>query len=597
MSFPALDNLEPTISEAELVSAASSVGITIPPAQIPAYLKFATAFDSTCIEILSLPPCADPRLAPISTASPRAFVKPSPETNRLNAWSQQADFVASHPKSSRLKGKTVALKGNISVSGAELNNATHAQFFPGGKFHVADVDATVVRRILEAGATIKGVGVCENFCLSALSITAATGPVKNAWDDRRATGGSSSGVATLLSVKDVKEARAKNETHLHGDDGLRDEEGIDMAIGGDQGGSIRVPAHFSGVYGLKPTHGLVPYTGIAGLFSAIDHTGPMTRSIRDAALLLEVIAGADGIDYRQTPWTPLQKNVPRYADLLDEWAIKRRREEGSSASTAAKGLTVGILKEGWAIAGLDDEVAAVTRQAVERFKSLGASVKEVSVPMHMLAGPLWALYNRHGILSNLTNAPTIPLGHPLTPESVLQFFFEYISPINPAISNGLLNAGLLGQKYGPELSRKAQMHVHELTAAFDSVFDLENIDVLVLPVSGKVAPLIPSGVTTQTEQGSNGGTPGTSIHTTLDPLDAASNFVGLTLNTAGFNLTGHPALSMPCGWATPKDGSGPEVTGGKMPVGLQIVGRKWDELGVLKAASLWEIGGKALDEI
>lgn len=605
MSFPSLSTSHPTISEAELLSAASSLNITIPAPQLPTYQRFASGFDAACKEILSLPPYADPRLAPVATTSPRQFIHPAPAANRLNAWSQQTKLIASDPTSAKLKGKTVALKANIAVAGAELNIGTDERFFPGGKFYVPEIDATVTRRALEAGATVVGLGVCENLSLSALSITAETGPVRNAWDARRATGGSSSGVASLVSVGDVRTVRGERKVEGGEDDVLKGEEGVDMAIGGDQGGSIRVPAHFSGLYGLKPTFGLVPYTGIASLISAIDHAGPMARSLRDVAVLLEVLAGADGIDFRQSPWTPLRENVPDYAALLNDYILHRQADDKWTTSNAAEGLTIGVLKQGWEVAGLDSQVAAITNQAVKRFTSLGATVKEVSVPMHLLAGPLWAVYNRHGLLPSLQNQPSIPLGHPMpgfeplashrsssiSDDTMLQEFFEYISPLNPAISNGILNAALLSQKYGPELSRKAQMHVHELTAAFDSVFDLEGVDVIVLPVSGKVAPLIPSGIDTELKDGRR------RITTSLEPLDAAGEFVGLTLNTAGFNLTGHPALSMPCGWAEPGDGSGPELTGGKMPVGLQIVGRKWDEIGVLKAAAAWEIGGRAVDEI
>lgn len=595
MSFPSLADTELTISEPELKAAADSIGIEVPPSQIEAYLKFATGFDKACIETLSLPPYADPRLDPVLTTTPRTFAYPDPERNTLNAWSQQTNLDALKPTSSKLRGKTVAFKANIAVAGADLNNGTAAQFYPGSQFHVPSIDATVVRRVLEAGATVRGIGTCENFCLSALSTTAATGPVRNAWDPSRATGGSSSGVASLLSLQDIEDAAMKS-----GKPGLAlaAEDRLDMAIGGDQGGSIRVPAHFSGIYGLKPTYGLVPYTGIAGLFPAIDHAGPMTRSVRDTALLLEVIAGADGIDFRQTPWTPLRENVPHYADILDKWASQRASEKKWTSSNAAEGLTVGVLKEGWEIAGLEEGVASVTRQAVERFASQGAVVKNISVPLHMIAGPLWAIYNRPGFMDSLSNQPPALLGHPLVGFQPLannrtkQEFFEYISTINPAISNGILNAPLMAQKYGAELSRKAHMHVHELTAAFDAAFELEGIDVLVLPTAGTVAPVISSSITAKQSVRGN-----TRMETSLEPLEAAAQFVGRTLNTCGFNMTGHPAMSLPCGWAVPKDGPGPDLTDGRMPVGLQIVGRKWDDIGVLKAAMAWEVGGRAIDDI
>ena len=108
---------------------------------------------------------------------------------------------------------------------------------------------------------------------------------------------------------------------------MRDDlgEGVDLAIGGDQGGSIRLPASYSGIYGLKATHGLIPYTGIAGLNPMIDHTGPMARTVEDCALLLGVLAGYDGIDHRMTPETPLRSQVPDYLGDLKSWVGSKER--------------------------------------------------------------------------------------------------------------------------------------------------------------------------------------------------------------------------------------------------------------------------------
>ena len=152
-----------------------------------------------------------------------------------------------------------------------------------------DVDATIVERILDAGGEIAGKAVCEYYCVSGGSHTSSTGPVHNPHKRGYTTGGSSSGSAALVAAGDV-----------------------DMAIGGDQAGSIRIPASHCGIVGLKPTFGLVPYTGIGLLEITIDTAGPMTATVRDNALLLEVIAGPDGLDTRQ-------RGVPagRYTEALD----------------------------------------------------------------------------------------------------------------------------------------------------------------------------------------------------------------------------------------------------------------------------------------
>lgn len=142
--------------------------------------------------------------------------------------------------------------------------------------YTPNTDATVTTRVLEAGGIITGKAVCENMSMWGNSCTAATGPLNNPWAEGFSAGGSSSGTTVLV---------AKGLTW--------------GGIGGDQGGSIRIPAAMSGLVGLKPTTGLVPYTGIASLESLIDHTGPMSKSVLDNALILQAIAGADGIDDRQ----------------------------------------------------------------------------------------------------------------------------------------------------------------------------------------------------------------------------------------------------------------------------------------------------------
>ena len=172
--------------------------------------------------------------------------RPSPSENPLGAW-----YVKSEVKGAPygpLAGKRVVLKDNVCLAGVPMMNG--ASTLEG---YVPDVDATVVTRILDAGGTIVGKAHCEYFCLSGGSHTSAAGPVHNPYKIGYSAGGSSSGCAALVGAGEVE-----------------------MAIGGDQGGSIRMPGSFSGVYGMKATHGLVPYTGVMPIEATIDHTGPMT---------------------------------------------------------------------------------------------------------------------------------------------------------------------------------------------------------------------------------------------------------------------------------------------------------------------------------
>src|SRR4029434_5411884 len=160
---------------------------------------------------------------------------------------------------------------NVCLAGVPMMNG--ASTLEG---YVPDVDATIVTRILDAGGTIVGKVHCEYFCFSGGSHTGAAGPVHNPRRMGYSAGGSSSGSAVVVAAGEV-----------------------DMALGGDQGGSIRIPSSFCWPYGMRPAHGLVPSTGIMPIELTLDHTGPMTRTVADNALLLEVIAGPDGLDPRQ----------------------------------------------------------------------------------------------------------------------------------------------------------------------------------------------------------------------------------------------------------------------------------------------------------
>ena len=169
--------------------------------------------------------------------------RPGPEENPRNAWYRKSTVKGA--ASGKLKGKVVALKDNIMLAGVPMMNGSATL-----EGYVPDFDATIVTRMLDAGAEIAGKVHCESFCMS-------------------------SGSAVVVALGEV-----------------------DMAIGGDQGGSIRMPSSFSGTYGMKPTWGLVPYTGVMPIEIFVDHTGPMTANVADNALLLEVLAGDDGYDPR-----------------------------------------------------------------------------------------------------------------------------------------------------------------------------------------------------------------------------------------------------------------------------------------------------------
>lgn len=522
-----------------------------------AFLLVLQSADVTTSSVNELPDYVDPRLKPVPTVGGREYWKS--KNNSHNAWSHQASLVAEKPLSDALKGRKIIMKDNMAVAGLPHTCGTFPQLVSkDGRYPIATIDATITKRLLEAGVTIVGTSTCENYSLTPMSYSSANGPVHNPWLRDHNAGGSTSGGACLLGLGNARAACVPGLDQA-GED-------VDLAMGGDQAGSIRLPASYSGVYGLKPTHGLVPYTGIAGLHPMIDYTGPMARKLEDIATLLTVVAGYDGLDPRMTPEAPLPQNVLDYAKEL------------SSAENPGKGLKVGIIKESLSSLGTQVEVAEIVRSAaVKHFEASGATVSEVSLPMHLLGAAIWTAATRTH-LAGLAIGGRIPdvLSHNIPHLSLRwppdQEMYDLLTTSNPAAVNILFCETFLKDKFGPEVQAKAHRHVLELRAAYDRA--LEEFDVLITPTTPTVALPHPD-LRPEAEGGS----------TVMDKIKLA---VGATNNLAPLNATGHPALSVPCGWARSRTGKG------MLPVGMQVIGKRWDDIGVLKAAKAFESGGGGL---
>ncbi len=531
--------------------------ITISKADEEAYLLVLQSADVTAANVNNLPDYIDPRLEPIPTVDRRKYWKPDPKKNSHNAWSHHACLEAEKPLSEALKGRKIIMKDNMSVGGLPHTCGTFPQFVSkDGKHPIATIDAPITRRLLEVGVTIVGTSTCENYSLTPMSYTSANGPVHNPWLRDHNAGGSTSGGACLLALGHARAAGVPG-LEAAGED-------VDLAMGGDQAGSIRLPASYCGVYGLKPTHGLVPYTGIAGLHPMIDYAGPMARKLDDIATLLSVVAGYDGLDPRMTPESPLRQNVTDYASAL------------FSLRNPGKGLKIGIITESLTSPGTQSEVASTVRSAAHKhFTAAGATVSEVSIPMHLLGPAIWTAATR-AHMASLAIGGRIPdmLAHNMPHLSLRwppdQEMYDLLTVSNPAVINIILCETFLSGKFGHEVQAKAHRHVLELRAAYDAA--LAEYDVLITPTTPSVAPRHP-------ELG-----PGGSV---MEKIKLA---VGATNNTCPFNASGHPALSVPCGWAPAREGKG------WLPVGMQIIGKKWDEVGVLRAARAFEEGGGALGD-
>ncbi|MDX5893645.1 amidase [Rubrobacter radiotolerans] len=439
--------------------------------------------------------------------------RPEAGDNPLGAWYVKCDVRGA--ESGPLAGKRVALKDNVCLAGVPMMNGTVAL-----EGYVPEFDATIVTRILDAGGRIAGKAVCEHLCFSGGSHTSDTGPVRNPHDPSRSAGGSSSGSAALVAAGEVE-----------------------MAIGGDQGGSIRMPASWCGVYGLKPTHGLVPYTGVFPIELTLDHTGPIAASVGDVALLLEAIAGPDGLDPRQR-----DVQVNDYTGSL----------EGG-----AEGLKVGVVPEGFGWPGLSEsDVDEAVRAAAERLREAGAEVSEVSVPLHRDGIHIWngiAIEGATELMVRGNSMGTNWEGHYAT--SLLDAYGRgrvmRADDLSETVKLTVLMGEHLRESYGGRYYAKAQNLARKLRAAYDAA--LGEYDLLLMPTLPMKATVIPE--------------PDAPIE------ERVARALEMIANTAPFDVSGHPAISVPCALS---DG---------LPVGFMLVGRRWDEATVLRAARAFEKTG------
>ncbi len=436
--------------------------------------------------------------------------KPSSDENKYNAWHIKTEV---HGNSQgKLKGRRVVLKDNIMLAGVPMMNG--ASTLEG---YIPEIDATVVTRLLDAGATIVGKAHCEYFCLSGGSHTCAAGPVHNPHKMGYMAGGSSSGSAALVAAGEVE-----------------------MAIGGDQGGSIRMPASYCGIYGMKPTHGLVPYTGIMPIEIYIDHTGPMTQNVEDNALMLEVLAGTDGLDPRQ------------YSVKTHEYTKALQGRDG------IKGMKIAIVKEGFNHDNTEPDVDEVVRDALEKMKSMGAIVHEVSIPMHSLGPAIWTPIGIEGLTQTMMYGDGYGISRPdLYVTSLMDFHRGWRSRSNElpeTVKFALLWGTYMNSYHGNKYYGKAMNLSRLLTDAYDKV--LSEYDLLAMPTTVLKSQPIPK----------------TDASTEKIVEKAAEN----TSNTLPFDITHHPAMAIPCGKSE------------GLPVSLQLVGRHFDEPSIYKAAHAFQ---------
>ena len=411
-----------------------------------------------------------------------------------------------------LSGLSVAVKDNIAVAGIPMTCGS-----PLFEDHVPAEDATTVERILDAGGRIVGKANMDEFAFGGDAATMRFRLARNPHDADHQPGGSSAGSGVAVA------------------DDL-----ADVALGSDTGGSVRFPASFCGVVGLKPSRGLVPLTGFAQFSKLNDEIGVLAGEVTDAARTLEAIAGPDPRDAATAGSTP-----EVYVDAVD-----------GVGPGAAESLTVGVPEELFGGASAVDETV---RTAVDKLAAAGATVREVSISDFEYAVPAWwaiamtevAAY----VAADGNNYWQPSVTEPAFTAAVEAAFADRADELGDYPAEAFLYGQHLLAEHGNQYYARAQRARELVTAGVDDA--LEGVDALAGPTTPMVAPAW-----------------GGENYLADSSLDEAVR------TTGPFNLTGHPAVSVPCG----------AVDG--LPVGLQFVARRGADATALRAAAVWEAVGE-----
>jgi amidase len=467
---------------------------------------FRTLADGLLEEYERLDLLSEPTLrAPYTDRDPG--YRPEADEDPLNAFVTKCRIEGADD--GPLSGYDVGVKDTVSVAGVAMTNGS--KLMP---HYVPEVDATIVTRLLEAGATITGKTNMEDLSHSGSGELSATGPVSNPRDADHIAGGSSGGSAAAVVAGDV-----------------------DVAIGGDQGGSIRIPAAWSGCVGHKPTHGLVPYTGVIGFGRSFDHVGPMATTTEDCARTLAVLAGEDGLDPRQRG-----VEVRDYVDALGP-------DPGE--------LTVGVLEEGFEREEAEEGVNEAVEGALEAFGDEGATVERVSVPEHDDAYAVWLAVFLEEAAAYVKSNGVGHYGKGFYDTGFATAFGAAkrarANEMPAGLKFALAMGSYLAEEYQGGYHAKAQNLRRSVAGAYDDA--LEGVDVLAMPTTPQTAH---------------------EVREDLSRVEAVGRAWNMLGNTAPFDITGHPATTVPCGVA---DG---------LPVGLMVVGREFADDAALAAASAFE---------
>jgi aspartyl-tRNA(Asn)/glutamyl-tRNA(Gln) amidotransferase subunit A len=408
-----------------------------------------------------------------------------------------------------LAGVPVGLKDIICTAGLRTTAGSRIL-----ESFVPSYDATVTARLRAAGAVVVGKLNCDEFAMGSSTENSALGTTRNPWDKAYVPGGSSGGSAAAVAARSCL-----------------------ASLGTDTGGSIRLPAAFCGVAGLRPTYGRVSRYGVIAYASSLDQVGPFARDVADLALVFEAIAGHDPCDSTSAP-----RPVPALGATLD---------------AGVRGLRLGLPKE-YFVEGIQPEVEAAVRAAIAGLEGLGATVEPVSLPHTEYAVATYYLVATAEASSNLARYDGVRYGLRVAP---------------PGASVGDMYASTREAGFGTEVKRRIVLGTYALSAGYYDAYYLKALQVRALIArdfakvfercDAIVAPVAP---TTAFRLGER----------TDDPLTMYLS----DIFTISVNLAGLPGMSVPCGF----DARG-------MPIGLQLIGKPFDEPTLFRLAAAHEARG------
>jgi len=407
-----------------------------------------------------------------------------------------------------LGGVPIAIKDIISVAGQPCTCASKILHN-----YRALYDATVIRKLRAAGAIPLGKMNMDEFAMGSSTENSSVKLTRNPWDLSRVPGGSSGGSAAAVAADEAF-----------------------GALGTDTGGSIRQPAAISGVVGIKPTYGRVSRFGVVAFASSLDQVGPLTKTVRDSALILNAIAGHDPQDS-----TSLNESVPDYTATL---------------GADLRGIRLGLPKE-YMIKGIDPQVKKAVDAAVKHLQTLGAQIIDVSLPHTDYAIAVYYILSTAEASANLARFDGVRYGH------------RADNPINMLDHYGRTR----GEGFGPEVKRRIILGTYVLSSGYYDAYYLraQKVRELIRQDFAKVFETVDALVSPTS--------PGPAFkfgERTADPLQM---YLADIFTNAG-NLAGICGISLPCGFA--------EVDGKQLPIGLQLQGKALDEARILQIADAYE---------